>query len=132
MTKLEFLKAMKKLTAYYLKDMNEEQITAWYSIFQDKDYLFFVNTIDEIATEQKIFPNVSELLKKYVENEKKNQYGILELMKKDGYFKTTRELEKAQLFIGKDCVPKWLLSDMEKYNNNTKKITNENNKFLTN
>ena len=132
MTKLEFLKAMKKLTAYYLKDMKEEQITAWYSIFQDKDYLFFVNTIDEIATEQKIFPNVSELLKKYVENEKKNQYGILELMKKDGYFKTTRELEKAQLFIGKDCVPKWLLSDMEKYNNNTKKITNENNKFLTN
>ncbi len=132
MTKLEFLKAMKKLTAYYLKDMNEEQITAWYSIFQDKNYLLFVNTIDEIATEQKIFPNVSELLKKYVEIEKKNQYGILELMKKDGYFKTTRELEKAQLFIEKDCVPKWLLSDMEKYNNNTKKIKNEDNKFLTN
>ena len=83
MTKLEFLKAMKKLTAYYLKDMNEEQITAWYSIFQDKDYLFFVNTIDEIATEQKIFPNVSELLKKYVENE--NNFRLKDLQSMFNY-----------------------------------------------
>lgn len=61
MTSLEFLKGMKKLSAYYLKDLNEEELSSWYEIFSKIDVEIFYMAVKSIGTKNKYFPVVSEL-----------------------------------------------------------------------
>ena len=45
MTKLEFLKGMKKLANYFLKDLSDEELTSWYEIFKDIEVeTFYMST----------------------------------------------------------------------------------------
>ena len=49
MTRLEFLKSMKKLTSYYLKDMNEEELTTWYEVFEKESNSTLDKAIKELV-----------------------------------------------------------------------------------
>ena len=49
MTKLEFLKGMKKLANYFLKDLSDEELTSWYEIFKDIEVETFYMSIQEIG-----------------------------------------------------------------------------------
>ena len=61
MTKLEFLKGMKKLANYFLKDLSDEELTSWYEIFKDIEVETFYMSIQEIGKSNKYFPVLSEL-----------------------------------------------------------------------
>lgn len=71
MTKLEFLKGMKKLANLYLKDMKDDELTTWYEIFSGGDVVIFYNAIQSIGTKNKYFPVCAELVEEY-----KNQIPI--------------------------------------------------------
>ena len=53
MTKLEFLKGMKKLANYFLKDLSDEELTSWYEIFKDIEVETFYMSIQEIGKSNK-------------------------------------------------------------------------------
>lgn len=61
MTKLEFLKGMKKLSNYFLKDLSEEELTSWYEIFKDIETETFYMSVQKIGKKSKYFPVLSEL-----------------------------------------------------------------------
>ena len=58
MTKLEFVKGMKQLASYYLKEINEEVLRAWYPFFEEIPADTFFETIKTIAINNKFFPNI--------------------------------------------------------------------------
>lgn len=124
MTKLEFLKGLKYLTALYMKDMSEEEIENWYLKFSNIDSQVFYKTINNLKN--KFMPNAIELLELCEQTEKNITYEILDKMKDDGYFKygvcgelpleqQTRNYEKATKFVSSGIIPEWLLEDMMKY-----------------
>ena len=55
MTKLEFLKGMKKLSNYYLKDMKEDELTTWYETFMSCDVVIFYMAVQSIGIKNKYF-----------------------------------------------------------------------------
>lgn len=65
MTKLEFLKGMKKLANLYLKDMKDDELTTWYEIFSGCDVVIFYMAIQSIGTKNKYFPVCAELVEEY-------------------------------------------------------------------
>lgn len=65
MDRLEFLKGMKKLTNYYLKDMNEDQLMTWYEAFINADRDIFYMAVKSIGTKCKYFPTCAELMEEY-------------------------------------------------------------------
>lgn len=65
MTKLEFLKGMKKLANLYLKDMKDDELTTWYEIFSNCDVVIFYMAIQSIGTKNKYFPVCAELFEEY-------------------------------------------------------------------
>ena len=71
MTKLEFLKGMKKLANLYLKDMKDDELTTWYEVFSSGDVTIFYMAIHSIGTKNKYFPVCAELVEEY-----KNQMPI--------------------------------------------------------
>jgi hypothetical protein len=74
-------------------------------------------------------PSISEILEKSNGIKQKRKYEIIEEMKKDGYFATENEYDKAVKYLECNIIPEWFKDDMKKYN----KILLENNqKVLTN
>lgn len=66
MTKLEFLKGMKKLSNYYLKDMKEDELTTWYETFMSCDVAIFYMAVQSIGMKNKYFPVCAELVEEYM------------------------------------------------------------------
>lgn len=62
MTRLEFLKGMKNLANYYLKDLNEDQLNTWYGVFKDIDTPIFYMAVQSYGKNNRYFPVVSELV----------------------------------------------------------------------
>ena len=56
---------MKKLTNYYLKDMNEDQLMTWYEAFINADRDIFYMAVKSIGTKCKYFPTCAELMEEY-------------------------------------------------------------------
>ena len=65
MTQFEFLRGMKKLTCYYLKDMTEDQLTTWYEAYKDLDVDIFHMAVKQIGIKNKYFPTCAELMQEY-------------------------------------------------------------------
>lgn len=65
MTKLEFLKGMKKLSNYYLKDLHEDELSTWYEVFGKCDVSLFYTAIKSLGTKSKYFPTCAELVEEY-------------------------------------------------------------------
>jgi len=81
MTKLEFLKGMKKLSNLYLKDMKDDELTTWYEIFSNCDVIVFYMTIQSIGTKNKYFPVCAELVEEYQKQIPIHLYRVLEANK---------------------------------------------------
>lgn len=56
------------------------------------------------------------------------RYNILEAMNNDGYFRSSKEYDKAIRWIEKDNIPNWFIEDMKKYYN--KYLENKNIKLI--
>lgn len=115
MKPVEFTKLMKILTMSYSKDFDEEMIQVWYLQFKDINKETLYNAINEIVRKSKFMPSIAELLEECGKQKQNLKYNILELMNKDGYFKTAEEYEKATMFMDKNIIPSWLKEDIKKY-----------------
>lgn len=81
MTRLEFLKGMKKLSNLYLKDMKEDELTTWYEVFSKCDVVIFYMAVQSIGTKNKYFPVCAELVEEYQKQIPVHLYEVLEANK---------------------------------------------------
>jgi hypothetical protein len=104
--------------------MNQEEIADWYERFKDYEFEPFYSMILKIKN--KMMPNAIEL-EALCEQELVNEnFKILDLMWKDGYFKygsygelapeqQSRNFEKAMMWLNTGVIPEWFQKDMEEY-----------------
>jgi len=115
MTQIEFLKGMKMITTFYNKDFTQEQLNEWFMFFEDVEAENFYRAIRKRAKESKYVPTINELLENIRITKNDDYLAIVKLMEEDGYFHSSKELEKTLHFIDENIIPSWLLEDMEKY-----------------
>ena len=126
MTKLEFVKGMKQLSSYYLKEISEEVLRAWYPFFEEIPAEIFFETVKTIAINNKFFPNINELIEKCENQRTHHNNKIIDILKDNGFFKygvmgelderqQTLNYEKAQMWVERGTIPKFLLDEMKKY-----------------
>lgn len=138
MTPLQFVKCMKYLCDCYLSDMDEDDIKIWYEYFDGISYTTLLQAIKEIVLESKFFPNAPTLKKKCIEVNKNRIFGVINLMKEDGYFKRgtygdlsseqeLRNYDKTLMWLEKGIIPEFLKEDIKYYMNKyDKQIENKN------
>lgn len=126
MTQLEFIKGMKQLSSYYLKEIKEETLREWYPFFAELPAEAFYETVRKIAVNNKFFPTINELIEK-CENERTHfNCSIIDKMKEDGFFKygvmgelepahQQRNYEKALMWVERGVIPEFILTEMKKY-----------------
>lgn len=118
MKPIEFTMMIKKLSLCYGKDFDEDQIKIWYEYFKDIKKEVLNSSLDKIIKNNKYMPSISEILEECKTHQKHNRYNIIEVMKRNGYFKISTEYDKANKWIEEENIPKWFLEDMKKYYNN--------------
>lgn len=113
MKPIEFTKLMKILTMSYDKDLTQETIEMWYQHFKNFKKTIFEEAVQEAITTKKYMPSIADLLD--ICNKKQNELklSVLNVMENNGYFKTTKEYEKAIKWLENDITPDWLLKDMQ-------------------
>lgn len=125
MKPIEFTKDMKILSISYNRDFDEETINHWYKYFKNINKDIFNKAIIKIIANNKYMPSIAELLEICNKEQKNVKLLVLEKMKSDNYFKTSKEYEKVIKWIEKDITPKWLLNDMKNYYINNQKLLGE-------
>lgn len=140
MTELEFIKCMKRLTSFYFKELNPDELNDWYELFKDISVKVLNNAITLIVKDSKYMPNINILLEKC--NTVKNNYYlmIVEKMYKDGYFRRgikeldseheSRNYDKTIRWIEKGIIPEFLKEDMKKYMNDDEIVIDNKTSFL--
>lgn len=140
MTELEFIKCMKRLTSFYFKELNPDELNDWYELFKDISVKVLNNAITLIVKESKYMPNINVLLEKC--NTVKNNYYlmIVEKMYKDGYFRRgvkeldseheSRNYDKTIRWIEKGIIPEFLKKDMKGYMNDDEIVIDNKTSFL--
>ena len=64
MTKLDFISGMKRLSSYYLKELTNDQLEAWYEMFKNVRVEDFNIAIKLISKENEYMPTAQMLYKK--------------------------------------------------------------------
>ncbi len=143
MDKKDFLKAMSFLGVSYGKEFDDETLSVWYTFFTDVEIEDFKEAIKQLVVNKKFIPSIAEIIDECKKVKAKKVFGILELMKQDGYFKKGKfgdldevqqfkNLEKATLWLTTGRIPEWFKSDMESYKRMYQtKLLNENVGLLT-
>lgn len=125
MKAIEFTKEMKLLAMSYDKDFTEETINFWYQNFKNINKDIFTKAVKKVIANNKYMPSIAELLDICKKEQKNVKLIVLEKMKNDNYFKTSKEYEKVIKWIEKDIIPEWLLNDMKNYFINNQKLLGE-------
>lgn len=115
MSKEELLKGLTYLGTAYGKEYSQIECEQHYDFLKEYSYKTFVNAIKDIIKTSKFLPKITELLEECENFKERTKYEVIEFMKKQGYFKDTREYEKAILFMERRIVPEWLQKDINKY-----------------
>lgn len=135
MDKLDFVEGIKILSSCYQKVIGNDDISIWYELLQDIEPEVFKKTIIELCKERSYMPTIHDILDK-TKVVKNNYYlAILYQMKKDGYFKLgvvllspeqgERNYDKSIRRIEIGIIPEFLLEDMQKYINHSKRINSK-------
>ena len=111
----EFIKNMTYLGLAYDKQYTQEEIELYYDFLKDFSDDVIVKAIKEIIKTSKFIPKVTELVEKCESIREEIRFDILEYMNKVGYFKDTREYQKASLFLERGVIPEWLQKDINTY-----------------
>lgn len=132
---LDFVEGIKILSSCYQKVIGNDDISIWYELLQDIEPEVFKKTIIELCKERSYMPTIHDILDK--NKVVKNNYylAILDQMKKDGYFKLgvvplspeqgERNYDKSIRRIEIGIIPEFLLEDMQKYINHSKRINSK-------
>lgn len=104
---------------YYFKDLKSEELIGMISMFQEElsgyNELTISNATKSIIRKNKFMPTLKEIIDE-CENVRTYKINvIIEKMKKAGYFKDPREIDKTYKFIEEGIIPDWLVEDMKKY-----------------
>ena len=104
---------------YYFKDLKSEELIGMISMFQAEligyNELTISNATKSIIRKNKFMPTLKEIIDE-CENVRTYKINvIIEKMKKAGYFKDPREIDKTYKFIEEGIIPDWLVEDMKKY-----------------
>ena len=104
---------------YYFKDLKSEELIGMISMFQEElsgyNELTISNATKSIIRKNKFMPTLKEIIDE-CENVRTYKINvIIEKMKKTGYFKDPREIDKTYKFIEEGIIPDWLVEDMKKY-----------------
>lgn len=104
---------------YYFKDLKNEELIGMISMFQEElsgyNELTILNATKSIIRKNKFMPTLKEIIDE-CENVRTYKINvIIEKMKKAGYFKDPREIDKTYKFIEEGIIPDWLVEDMKKY-----------------
>ena len=143
MDKLDFVERIKILSSCYQKVISNDDISIWYEMLQDIEPEVFKKAIIELCKERTYMPTIHDILDK-TKVVKNNYYlSILEQMKKYGYFKLgveeeyekviaslspeqeERNNDKSIRWIERGIIPGFLLEDMQKYINHSKRINSK-------
>ena len=113
---------------YYFKDLKNEELIGMISMFQEElsgyNELTISNATKSIIRKNKFMPTLKEIIDE-CENVRTYKINvIIEKMKKAGYFKDPREIDK---FIEEGIIPDWLIEDMKKYGYEEEKSLGYNN-----
>lgn len=113
MTKQELIGGLAYLGTAFGKEYSQEEVALFYDFMKEINYKTFRVAIKKIIKNYKYAPKVSEMLKECsIDNFNEE---ILELMRQDGYFKSSEEYEKTLHFIKINVIPKWLRDDLNRY-----------------
>lgn len=113
MKPIEFTKLMKILTMSYDKDLTQETIEMWYQHFKNFKKTIFEEAVQETIITKKYMPSIADLLDICNKRQNELKLSVLNVMENNGYFKTTKEYEKAIKWLENDIIPDWLLKDMQ-------------------
>lgn len=114
---------------YYFREITEEESMAFINLYTKKlskyDATVVIEAVDSIITTSKYMPSLSEIIEKCEQCKRKQYKQKLDLMYKNGYFKTDEEYGKALMWLyeEKSVIPEWVKVDMKKIGN--KLIENE-------
>lgn len=116
---------------YYFKDLKNEELIGMISMFQEElsgyNELTISNATKSIIRKNKFMPTLKEIIDE-CENVRTYKINIIiEKMKKAGYFKDPREIDKTYKFIEEGIIPDWLIKDMKKYGYEEEKSLGYNN-----
>lgn len=111
----EFIKNMTYLGLAYDKQYTQEEIKLYYDFLKDFNDDVIVKAIKEIIKTSKFIPKITELVECCQKIKESIRFDVLEYMNKVGYFKDTREYQKASLFLEKNVIPYWLQKDIDIY-----------------
>lgn len=116
---------------YYFKDLKSEELIGMISMFQEElsgyNELTISNATKSIIRKNKFMPTLKEIIDE-CENVRTYKINvIIEKMKKAGYFKDPREIDKTYKFIEEGIIPDWLIEDMKKYGYEEEKSLGYNN-----
>lgn len=135
MDKLDFVEGIKILSSCYQKVISNDDILIWYEMLKDIESEVFKKAIIELCKERAYMPTIPDILDK-TKTVKNNYYlSILEQMKKDGYFRLgvvplspeqeDRNYGKSIRWIERGIIPGFLLEEMQKYINHSKRINSK-------
>ena len=106
---------------YYFKDMEKESTIMFNQLYYRKlkkyDYVVVSSAINKIIDENEFMPTLSEIIKQCDKEYRSYYKQKIDLMYKDGFFKTDQEYGKALqwLFEDKPIIPSWLLEEINGY-----------------
>ena len=147
MDKLDFIEGMKILSSCYQKDIGNDDFTIWYEMLKELNKDDYIKAVIEICKEKSFMPTVHDILDKTKVIKKKYLLAILEVMKKDGYFRKgyrllgqeheDRNYYKTIRWIENETAPMFLKDDIREYirkqkTKNNIKLINQKNKIQIN
>jgi hypothetical protein len=125
MTKENFLIAMTYLGKVYRIDFDETEVALWYDFFGTTKFEVFKEAIQIAIKKTKFPPKIPDMLEFIEEADAKVKFNILEIMRKDGYFKRgyveldanqeLRNYDKATKWLSTGIIPEWFKQDMALY-----------------
>ena len=140
MTQLEFISGMKRLSSYYLKELTNDQLEAWYEMFKEVRIEDFNKAIKLISKENEYMPTAQMLNKKCSQAYKEFLIEIANYMMEDGYFylgvqrldetQAKLNLYKTISWIEDSGMPCFLKDDFEYYIKKYKRHQLDNNERL--
>ena len=116
-----FIARLKIAFPNYFEKLSNEQILEMATLYQDMLGEYNDITLDLVAKDiiknKKFMPSLAEIVELCNTKRIYKRNEIIELMIKDGYFKSPREIEKVYMWIDEGIIPSWLKEDMKKYYN---------------
>ena len=103
----------------YFNKLTDEELIALAQMYKDELSSYNEKTLNiaikNLIRTSKYMPSLNEIIQECESNKTHNANTIIERMKKDGYFKSASELDKAYMWLAKGIIPTWLKEDMKAY-----------------